>query len=72
MLVDPMIHRGEPKMVRYDGSVVPGMMVTAYATTSYLVLGRDYLSALPSLDVAFLMTNRLIERVTAYMTPSGP
>ena len=62
-----MIHRGEPKMVRYDGSVVPGM-INAYATTSFLVLGRDYLSALPSLDVAFLMTNRLIERVTA----SGP
>ena len=59
MLVDPMIHRGEPKMVRYDGSVVPGM-INAYATTSFLVLGRDYL---PSLDVAFLMTNRLIHAV---------
>jgi len=24
MLVDPLIHRGAQKMVRYDGSIVPG------------------------------------------------
>ena len=24
MLIDPMIHHGAPKQVRYDGSVVPG------------------------------------------------
>ena len=24
MLIDPMIHHGAPKQVRYDGSIVPG------------------------------------------------
>ena len=24
MLIDPMIHQGAPKQVRYDGNVVPG------------------------------------------------